>query len=120
MCECFVLLAFGTPFNVIFDPFGHAGPPGNSLGGVDGPVLSCVCCRWFVMYQVEEVPLKFVIWWEHHLAFVFLEAYGWFHCGFDEFKLIAILPFFHELWLSLLFLSDSFLYRSPFGVWFIC
>ena len=58
MCECFVLLALGTPFDVVFHPFGHGGPPGNSLGSVDGPVSSYVCRRWFVMYQMEEAHLS--------------------------------------------------------------
>ena len=31
------------------------------------------------MYQVEEVSLEFVVWWEYHFTFVFPEAYGWFH-----------------------------------------
>ena len=50
VCECFILLAFGASFDIIFDPFGHGGPPGDSFGGVDGPVSSCVCCRRFVVY----------------------------------------------------------------------
>ena len=50
MSECFVLLAFGASFDIIFDPFGHGWPPGDSFGGVDGPVSSCMCCRRFVMY----------------------------------------------------------------------
>ena len=50
MCERFVLLAFGASFDVVLDPFGHGGPPGNSFGGVDGPISSYVCCCRFVMY----------------------------------------------------------------------
>ena len=50
MRKCFVLLAFGTSFDIIFDPFGHGGPPGDSFGCVDGPVSSYVCCRRFVVY----------------------------------------------------------------------
>ena len=52
MCERFVLLTFGASFDVVFDPFGHCWPPGDSFGGVDGPVLSYVCCCGFVVYQV--------------------------------------------------------------------
>ena len=52
MCERFVLLTFGASSDVIFDPFGHCWPPGDSFGGVDGPVSSYVCCCGFVMYQV--------------------------------------------------------------------
>ena len=33
VCECFVLLAFGAPFDIIFHPFRHGGPPGNSFSG---------------------------------------------------------------------------------------
>ena len=50
VCECLVLLAFCTSFNVIFDPFGHGGPPGDSFGDVDGPISSYMCCCWFVVY----------------------------------------------------------------------
>ena len=39
----FVLLAFGTASDVVFDPFGHGGPPGDSFGCVHGPVSSYVC-----------------------------------------------------------------------------
>ena len=42
MRECFVLLAFGTPFDVVFHPFGHGGPPGDSLGGVGGVKTHCL------------------------------------------------------------------------------
>ena len=52
MRERFVLLTFGASFDIVFDPFGHGGPPGDSFGGVDGPVSSYVCCRRFVMYQM--------------------------------------------------------------------
>ena len=52
VCECLILLAFGAPLDIIFDPFGHGGPPGDSFGGVDGPISSYVRCRGFVMYQV--------------------------------------------------------------------
>ena len=52
MCKYFVLLAFGASFDVVFDPFGHGGPPGDSFGGVDGPISSYVCCCRFVVYQV--------------------------------------------------------------------
>ena len=79
MRECFVLLAFGASFDIILHPFGHGRPPGDSLGGVDGPVSSYVCRCWFVVYQVEKVSFEFVVWWKHHFAFVFPEAYGWFH-----------------------------------------
>ena len=79
MRECFVLLALGTPFDVVFHPFGHGGPPGDSLGGVDGPISSYVCRRWFVVYQMEEVSFEFVVWWEHHFTFVFPKAYHQFH-----------------------------------------
>ena len=79
MCECFVLLAFGASFDIVFDPFGHGRPPGDSFGGVDDPISSYVCCCRFVVYQVEEVSLEFVVWWEYHFTFVFPEAYGWFH-----------------------------------------
>ena len=50
MCECFVLLTFSASFDVVFDPFGHSGPPGDSFGSVDGPVSSHMRCRWFVVY----------------------------------------------------------------------
>jgi hypothetical protein len=50
MRECFVLLAFGASFDIVFDPFGHGGPPGDSFGGVDGPISSYVCCCRFVVY----------------------------------------------------------------------
>ena len=50
VCNCFILLAFGASFDVVFDPFGHSGPPGNSFGGVDGPVSSYMRCCGFVMY----------------------------------------------------------------------
>ena len=50
MSECFVLLTFGASFDVVFDPFGHGGPPGDSFGGIDSPVSSYVCCRRFVVY----------------------------------------------------------------------
>ena len=52
---------------------------------------------------MEEVSFEFVVWWKDHPAFVFPEAYGWFHGGFDEFKLVVVVPFFHELFLLLLF-----------------
>ena len=52
VCERFILLTFGASFDVILDPFGHGGPPGDSFGGVDGPISSYVCCRRFVVYQV--------------------------------------------------------------------
>ena len=97
MRECFVLLTFCASFDIVFDPFGHSGPPGDSFGSVDGPVSSYVCCRRFVVYQVEEISFKFVVWWEYHFAFSFPKAYGWFHGRFDEFQLIAVTPFLHEL-----------------------
>ena len=50
MCNRFVLLAFGASLDVAFDPFGHSGPPGDSFGGVDGPVSSYMCRRRFVVY----------------------------------------------------------------------
>ena len=50
MCERFVLLTFGASFDIVFDPFGHGGPPGDSFGGIDGPISSYVCCRRFVVY----------------------------------------------------------------------
>ena len=50
VCKCLILLAFGASFDIVFDPFGHSGPPGNSFGGVDGPVSSYMCCRRFVVY----------------------------------------------------------------------
>ena len=52
VCERFVLLTFGASFDIVLDPFGHRWPPGDSLGGVDGPVSSYVCCRRLVVYQV--------------------------------------------------------------------
>ena len=52
VCERFVLLTFGASFDIVFDPFGHSGPPGDSFGGVDGPISSYVCCHRFVVYQV--------------------------------------------------------------------
>ena len=52
MCERFVLLAFGASFDIVFDPLGHSGPPGDSFGGVDSPISSYMCCRGFVMYQL--------------------------------------------------------------------
>ena len=79
MCQCFVLLAFSASSDVVFDPFGHGGPPSDSFGGVDGPVSSYVCCCGFVVYQMQEFSFEFVVWWEHHFAFVFPEAYGRFH-----------------------------------------
>ena len=79
MCECFVLLALGASFDIVFDPFGYSGPPSDPFGGVNGPVSSHMCRRRFVVYQVQETPFEFVVWWEHHFAFVFPEAYGWFH-----------------------------------------
>ena len=79
MCERFVLLTFGASFDIVFDPFGHSGPPSDSFGGVDGPVSSCMCCCGFVVYQMQEVSFEFVIRWEYHFALVFPEAYGWFH-----------------------------------------
>ena len=85
MSERFVLLTFGASFDVVFDPFGHGGPPGDSFGGVDGPVSSYVCRCRFVVYQVQEILFEFVVWWEYHLAFMFPEAYGWFHGRLDEF-----------------------------------
>ena len=79
MCKRFVLLTFGASFDVVFDPFGHGWPPGDSFGGVDGPVSSYVCCGGFVVYQMQEFSLEFVVWQKHHFAFVFPEAYGRFH-----------------------------------------
>ena len=52
MCKRFVLLAFGASFDVVFDPFGHGGPPGDSFGSVDGPISSYVRCCGFIVYQV--------------------------------------------------------------------
>ena len=79
MHDHLILLAFGTFSDVVFDPFGHGGPPGDSFGGVNGPISSYMCHCWFVVYQVKEVSFKFVVWWEYHFAFVFPEAYGQFH-----------------------------------------
>ena len=45
-------MTLGVPLDVMFDPFGHGGPPGDSFGGVDSPISSYVCCRRFVVYQV--------------------------------------------------------------------
>ena len=75
----FVLLALGASLDVVFNPFGHSGPPGDPFGGVDGPVSSYMCCRRFVVYQLQEISFEFVVWGEYHFAFVFPEAYGWFH-----------------------------------------
>ena len=47
--ECLILLTFGASFDIVFDPFRHVGPPGDSFGGVDGPISSYVCCRRFVV-----------------------------------------------------------------------
>ena len=52
MRERFILLAFGASFDVVFDPFGHGRPPGDSFGRVDGPVSSYVSCCGLIMYQV--------------------------------------------------------------------
>ena len=45
-------MTFGASFDIVFDPFGHSRPPGDSFGGVDGPISSYVCCRRFVVYQM--------------------------------------------------------------------
>ena len=50
VCERFILLTFGASFDIILDPLGHGGPPGDSFGGVDGPISSYVCCCRFVVY----------------------------------------------------------------------
>ena len=52
VCNRLILLALSASFDIVFDPFGHSGPPGNSFGGVDGPVSSYVCCCRFVVYQL--------------------------------------------------------------------
>ena len=52
MCNRLVLLTFSASFDVVFDPFRHGRPPGDSFGGVDGPVSSYMCCRRFVVYQL--------------------------------------------------------------------
>ena len=79
MRERFVLLTFGASPDVVFNPFGHGWPPSDSFGSVDGPVSSYVCCRRFVVYQMEEVSFELVVWWEHHFTFIFPEVYRWFH-----------------------------------------
>ena len=48
--ECLVLLTFGASFDVVFDPFGHSRPPGDSFGCIDGPISSRVCCCRFIVY----------------------------------------------------------------------
>ena len=50
MCNRLILLALGASLDIVSDPFGHSGPPGNSFGGVDGPVSSYMCRRGFVVY----------------------------------------------------------------------
>ena len=52
MCERFVLLTLGASFDVVFDPFGHSGPPGDPFGGIDSPISSHMRRRGFVVYQV--------------------------------------------------------------------
>ena len=50
VCEGFVLLASCASFDVVLNPFRHGRPPGDSFGGIDGPVSSCMCASWFVVY----------------------------------------------------------------------
>ena len=99
-----------TQFGHVTFPRSRASEVLESRFVTGGPVSSYLCRRWFVVYQMEEVSFEFVIWWEHHFTFMFPKAYGRFHGQFDEFKLVTIAPFFHKLWLFLLFLLDSFLY----------
>jgi hypothetical protein len=63
-CEILALLAFGTPFYVLRDPFVHVRPPEVSADDCDGGVSSRVSSDFQVVESVEDFLFQGVIWWD--------------------------------------------------------
>jgi hypothetical protein len=64
LCEVFALLALGTFFHVLCDPFVHVWPPEVSADDRDSGVSSLVSPDFQVMESVEDFLFQGVVWWD--------------------------------------------------------
>jgi hypothetical protein len=67
-CEVFTLLAFGTSFYILHDPFVHVWPPEVSADDCDGGVSSWVSSDFQVVESVKDFLFQGVIWWDGNSA----------------------------------------------------
>ena len=60
--EVLVLLAVGTPFDVLGNPLVHSWPPVSAGDLPNGFVSSWVACDWSAVVVMEDVPFYLFIW----------------------------------------------------------